>query len=112
MYLFLLIIFFTVSIFFVALVMLQHSKGAGIETSFSSRSDMLFNSISSDSFLNRITAILAILFFITLLMLINWNSNTFLSRNSEWEKLSVPVKSQKIKTNDSSLKNNKVNITY
>ncbi|PPI87930.1 preprotein translocase subunit SecG [Candidatus Pantoea edessiphila] len=104
MYLSLLIFFFTISITFISLVMFQQSKGAGIETSFnSSTSDIIFNSITSNSSLNKVISILAALFFLISLILSNWNSNNILSKN-EWENLSAPVKSQNIKIHHSSIK--------
>ncbi|MXP51097.1 preprotein translocase subunit SecG [Pantoea sp. SoEX] len=92
MYLAILIFFFAVCIAFIFFVMLQQNKGAGIETSFNSNaSNVIFDSINSDSILNKTIAILAILFFLISLMLNNLNSNKILDKN-EWENLSAPLK--------------------
>ncbi|MDH5633107.1 MAG: preprotein translocase subunit SecG [Gammaproteobacteria bacterium] len=60
-----LIIHVLVAIGIVALVLLQHGKGADAGAAFGGGSQSLFGSRGSASFLSRTTAILATVFFVT-----------------------------------------------
>lgn len=80
MYIFVLVIFLLSSFLLIGIIMLQNSKGVLISSSFnSSSSSMFFNSTSSSNFINKLTAIFAILFFLTSLILGNLISNKKLS---------------------------------
>ncbi len=66
----LLLIHVLIAIALVALVLLQHGKGADAGAAFGSgASQTVFGSQGSGSFLTRVTAILATVFFVTSLML-------------------------------------------
>lgn len=96
MYEALLVFFLLISIGLVGLVMLQQGKGAGMGASFGAgASATLFGSNGSGNFLSRVTAVLATLFFIVSLVLGNMSSNKN-NKNSEWENLSQPVKSEEM----------------
>lgn len=66
----LLLIHVLIAIAVVGLVLLQHGKGADAGAAFGSgASQTVFGSQGSGSFLTRVTAILATVFFVTSLML-------------------------------------------
>lgn len=94
MYEALLIIFLLISIGLVALIMLQQGKGAEAGASFGAgASGTLFGSSGSGNFMTRMTAVLATLFFVISLILGNLSSNKS-KKDSKWENLSQPVKSE------------------
>ena len=93
MYEALLVVFLIVAIGLVGLIMLQQGKGADMGASFGAgASATLFGSSGSGNFMTRMTALLATLFFISL-VLGNINSNKT-NKGSEWENLSAPVKTE------------------
>lgn len=92
MYEVLLVVFLIVAICLIGLVILQQGKGADIGASFGSGT--LFGSIGSGNFMTRVTAILAILFFIISLTLGNMNSNQYSNQRSNRKDLIVPAPSQ------------------
>lgn len=94
MYEALLVIFLLISIGLVALIMLQQGKGAEAGASFGAgASGTLFGSSGSGNFMTRMTAVLAMLFFVISLILGNLSSNKS-KKGSEWENLGQPVKSE------------------
>lgn len=99
MYEALLVIFLLISIGLIALVMLQQGKGADMGASFGSgASGTLFGSTGSGNFMTRMTAILATLFFVISLILGNLGGNKA-SKDSEWENLSQPAKTEQANEN-------------
>ncbi|MEX7634461.1 preprotein translocase subunit SecG [Serratia marcescens] len=94
MYEALLVIFLLISIGLVALIMLQQGKGADMGASFGAgASGTLFGSSGSGNFMTRMTAVLATLFFVISLILVNLSSNQS-KKVSEWEILGQPEKTE------------------
>ncbi|WP_392565942.1 preprotein translocase subunit SecG [Utexia brackfieldae] len=83
----LLVIFLVISVAIVALVLVQHGKGADMGASFGAgASATLFGSSGTGNFLTRSTSILGLLFFIVSLALANLSSYTA-SRSSDFSDL-------------------------
>ena len=82
-----------VAISVIALVLLQHGKGADMGAAFGSGSaGSLFGSTGSANFLSRSTAILATLFFLTSLGLAYFGLQQHKPAASVLERTSVPAK--------------------
>ena len=70
MYEVLLVVYLLVALALVGLVLVQHGKGASMGASFGAgASNTVFGSSGSGNFLTKSTAILAILFFVIILLL-------------------------------------------
>lgn len=104
MYEALLVIFLLVSICLVALIMLQKGKGVEAGTYLgTSSSGILFSSNGSNNLMNRLTEVLATLFFIISLILGNIISNKN-KKDSEWDTFGQPVKSEQVRVVSESIK--------
>ena len=85
------IVHIVVAISVIALVLLQHGKGADMGAAFGGGSaGSLFGSTGSANFLSRTTAILATLFFLTSMVLAYFGLQQHKS-NSVLDRASVPV---------------------
>lgn len=96
MYEALLVIFLIVAICLVGLILLQQGRGADMGVSMGAgASGTLFGSSGLGNFMTRLTAVLAVLFFIISLVLGNLN-NSKAGKESQWENLSQPTHSEQI----------------
>ncbi|CUS48737.1 MAG: preprotein translocase subunit SecG [Idiomarinaceae bacterium HL-53] len=90
MYEVLLVVYLVVAIALVALILLQKGKGAEMGASFGAgASNTVFGSSGSGNFLTRMTAIIAVSFFLLSLILGNIASQN-VNPVDDWSDLSVP----------------------
>jgi len=80
----------------IGLILVQHGKGADMGAAFGSgNSGSLFGATGGANFLSRTTAVLAVVFFVTTLMLAYFGNRPASSSNSVLEGSSVPVPTSK-----------------
>lgn len=100
MYEVLLVIYLVIAISLVALILLQKGKGAEMGASFGSgASNTVFGSSGSGSFLTRMTAIMAVSFFLLSLILGNIASQNA-SPTDDWSDLSVPAQEEPVQNEE------------
>ncbi|MCC5855914.1 MAG: preprotein translocase subunit SecG [Idiomarina sp.] len=93
MYELLMVIYLLVAVGLIALILLQKGKGAEMGASFGAgASNTVFGSGGSGNFLTRMTAIMAVTFFLLSLMLGNMAANT--GGEEDWMDLEVPASEQ------------------
>ncbi len=91
MYEFLLIAYLVVALILIGFIMIQQGKGADMGASFGAgASNTVFGSSGSGNFLTRVTAILAVVFFVLSLVLGNLSSGTGDSKGT-FDEIEVPV---------------------
>ncbi|CAL1329370.1 preprotein translocase subunit SecG [Candidatus Providencia siddallii] len=99
MYTFFLIAYLLIAICLISLIMLQQGKNSDMCSSGAISSTTLFGSSGSDNFITKTTGILATIFFIINLIIVNITANVFNVKNKKWENISESTKNFKnIKT--------------
>ncbi|TYG33896.1 preprotein translocase subunit SecG [Lonepinella koalarum] len=88
MYNALLFIYLIVSIIMIGLILIQQGKGADAGASFGGASGTVFGSAGSSNFLSRSTAVLAIIFFASSIILGNLNAHHDKVKEGKFDDLS------------------------
>ncbi|CRK85613.1 Protein-export membrane protein SecG [Candidatus Providencia siddallii] len=91
MHMFFLVIFLLTSICLISLIMLQQSKSDISSSVGSITSTALLGSSSSGTFITHMTGILATIFFILSLILVNITTNKNKANNLKWENIGKPT---------------------
>jgi preprotein translocase subunit SecG len=100
MYELFIVLYLLIALALIALVLIQHGKGADMGASFGAGgSATIFGSSGSGNFLTRTTTVLATLFFALSLLLGNLSTDR-VKAVDEWQDLSVPVETKATDTKE------------